>query len=208
MPAVLFGDGFFLLVTVGLSTAMVSPSDNPFLPAPLDQGRIDRDLDKALRTLSFAFDMHSMSQEPVVLRSVELAMYLRDLGYGRDVQVAGLLHNLLKYTAYSLHDIAHDFGDEVSVLIMANTLDPSIEDPIEQYDEAFPRCVAWGESAAVIMAAALLQETVGMEASELAKPRRFLELSKPVIGDQSIWKRLDERVEALAQAYSQNKDQT
>ena len=98
---------------------MTSPSDNPFLPVPLDQARIDRDLDRALRTLSFAFDMHSMSKDPVVLRSVELALYLRDLGYGRDVQVAGLLHDLLRYTQYPLHDIAHDFGDEVSALISA-----------------------------------------------------------------------------------------
>lgn len=187
---------------------MTSPSDPPFLPAPLDQGRINRDLDRALRTLSFAFDMHSTSKEPVVLRGVELAFYLRDLGYGRDVQVAGLLHDLLKYTPYPLHDIAHDFGDEVSVLIMANTFDPSIEDPTEQYDEAFPRCIAWGESAAVIMAAALLQQTVGATAAALAKPQRFLELSKPVIGDHSIWKRLAERVEALEQAYSQDEDQS
>lgn len=187
---------------------MVPPSDNPLLPAPLDQRRIDRDLDRALRVLSFAFDLNSMSQEPVVLRSVELAMYLRDLGYGRDVQVAGLLHDLLKYTGYSLHDIAHDFGDEVSVLIMANTLDPAIEDETERYEEAFPRCIAWGESAAVIMAAALLQETVGIDAAGLTKPRRFLELSKPVIGHERAWKQLADRVDALSAAYSQNdKDQ-
>ena len=182
---------------------MTAPSDNPLLPtAPFEQARIDRDLDRALRTLSFAFDLHSTSKEPVVLRSVELAFFLRDLGYGRDVQVAGLLHDLLKHTAYSLHDVAHDFGDEVSVLIMANTLDPAIEDATEQYEEAFPRCIAWGEPAAVIMAAALLQEAVELEASGLAKPRRFLEISKPLIGDHSIWKRLSERVESLAQAYT------
>jgi hypothetical protein len=181
---------------------MTSPSDNPMQSAQMDQARIDRDLDRALRTLSFAFDLHSTSQEPVVLHSVELAMFLRDLGYGRDVQVAGLLHDLLRCTAYSLHDIAHDFGDEVSVLIMANTLDPAIEDPVERYEEAFPRCIAWGESAAVIMAGALLQETVGMEAPGLAKPRRFLELSKPSIGDQPVWQRLADRVAALDRFYS------
>ncbi len=185
---------------------MTSHSDKPIPQTPVDQARIDRDLDRALRTLSFAFDMHSMSTEPVVLRSVELALFLRELGYGRDVQVAGLLHNLLKYTQYPLHDIAHDFGDEVSVLVMANTADPSIEDGAERYDELFPRCIAWGESAATIMAAALLQETVGADASELAKPRRFLELSKPVIGNQSVWQRLAERVDALTKAYSQNKE--
>jgi hypothetical protein len=181
---------------------MTSPPENPLLPAPLtDQARIDRDLDRALRTLSFAFDMYSVNKEPVVLRSVELAMLLRDLGYGRDVQVAGMLHDLLKHTMYPLHDIAHDFGDEVSVLIMANTLDPAIEDATEQYEEAFPRCVAWGESAAVIMAATLLQETAGLEAAGMAKQRRFLALSKPHIGDQSIWKRLHDRVEALSRSY-------
>lgn len=179
---------------------MTSSSDHP-LPA-VDQARIDRDLDRALRTLSFAFDMHSTSKEPVVLRSVELAMFLRELGYGRDVQVAGLLHDLLKYTMYPLHDIAHDFGDEVSVLIMANTLDPAIEDETERYEEAFPRCIAWGESAAVIMAASLLQETVGMGPDGLVKPKRFLALSKPLIGDQSVWKRLADRVDTLSQAFS------
>ena len=180
---------------------MSPPSDNPMIPA-LEQARIDRDLDRALRTLSFAFDLHAMSQEPVVLRSVELAMFLREMGYGREVQVAGLLHDLLRYTGYSLHDIAHDFGDEVSVLIMANTPDPSIEDVEERYDELFPRCIAWGEAAAVIMAGALLQETVGMEADGLARPQRFLELSKPVIGDEVVWTRLADRVEALDRVYT------
>jgi hypothetical protein len=172
------------------------------IQAAPDQARIDRDLDRALRTLSFAFDLHSTSQEPVVLRSVELAMFLRDLGYGRDVQVAGILHDLLRYTGYSLHDIAHDFGDEVSVLIMANTPDRSIEDDVKRYEEAFPRCIAWGEPAAVIMAGALLQETVGMDVAGLPKPRRFLELSQSLIGDQPIWQRLADRVDALEAVYA------
>jgi hypothetical protein len=179
---------------------MTSLPDRP-APAPEDQARIDRDLDRALRTLSFAIDASATTAEPVVLRSVEVAMFLRDLGYGRDVQVAGMLHDLLKYTMYPLHDIAHDFGDEVSVLIMANTLDPAIEDPTEQYEEAFPRCLAWGESAAVVMAVALLQET-GIEPAGLAKPRRFLELSKPLIGQEPVWQRLNERIDLLARALS------
>jgi hypothetical protein len=184
---------------------MTSASENPLAPA-LDQARIDRDLDRAIRILGFAFDMSSTSKEPVVLRSIELAIFLRELGYGRDVQVAGLLHDLLKYTMYSLHDIAHDFGDEVSVLIMANTLDPAIEDETERYEEAFSRCLAWGESAAAIMAGALLQETVGLEAGGLRKPQRFLELSRSVIGHHTIWKRLHERVETLSNLYSRDKE--
>ena len=183
---------------------MTSLPDNR-MPAPSGQARLDRDLDRALRTLSFAFDAHSASREPVVLRSVELALFLRDLGYGCDVQVAGMLHDLLKYTMYPLHDIAHDFGDEVSVLIMANTFDPAIVDPAEQYEEAFPRCIAWGAPAAVIMAAALLQDSVGLETAGLAKPRRFLELSRQLIGREAIWKRLNERVEALARSGSQGR---
>jgi (p)ppGpp synthase/HD superfamily hydrolase len=167
---------------------------------PIDQLRIDRDLERALRTLSFAMDASATTQEPVVLRSIEVAMFLRDLGYGRDVQVAGLLHDLLKYTMYPLHDIAHDFGDEVSVLIMANTLDPSIEDATEQYEEAFPRCLAWGRSAAVVMAVALLQETVGMDGRGLAKVRHFLELSKSVIGDEPVWLKLEARAGVVSRA--------
>ena len=182
---------------------MTSASDSPLAP---EQTRIDRDLDRAIRILGFAFDMHSTSKEPVLLRSVELAMFLRELGYGRDVQVAGLLHDLLKCTMYPLHDIAHDFGDEVSVLIMANTPDPAIEDETERYEEAFPRCIAWGESAAAIMAGALLQETTDMEAGGLRKPRRFLELAKPVIGHHTVWKRLHERVETLSNLYAQSKE--
>jgi hypothetical protein len=182
--------------------------DNAKSPTPSEQERIDRDLDRALRTLSFAVDASSTSREPIVLRSVELALFLRDLGYSRDVQVAGLLHDLLKYTMYPLHDIAHDFGDEVSVLIMANTLDPAIEDPIEQYEEAFPRCIAWGEGAAVIMAASLLQETVGMDPAGLHRPRRFLQLSQPVIGRDGMWKRLHERVEAIAGADTQTRERS
>jgi HD domain-containing protein len=191
---------------VGLNTAMTSLPDNPKPQAPSIQERIDRDLDRAIRTLSFAVDASSTSLDPMVLRSVELALFLRDLGYGRDIQVAGMLHDLLKYTMYPLHDIAHDFGDEVSVLIMANTLDPSIEDPVEQYEEAFPRCIAWGEGAAVIMAASLLQETVGMDASGLPRPMRFLELSQPVIGGDTMWQRLHERVEAIGRADTQSKE--
>jgi len=180
---------------------MTSLPDRP-TTAPAEQVRIDRDLDRALRTLSFAVDASATTREPVVLRSVEVAMYLRDLGYGRDVQVAGLLHDLLKYTMYPLHDIAHDFGDEVSVLIMANTLDPTIEDLKEQYEEAFPRCLAWGESAGVIMAVSLLQETVDMDATGLAKARHFLELSEPLIGREPVWSRLEARTAAVAHTLS------
>jgi hypothetical protein len=49
------------------------------------------------------------------------------------------------------------------------------------------------------MAVALLQET-GIEPAGLAKPRRFLELSKPLIGQEPVWQRLNERIDLLARA--------
>ena len=73
-------------------------------------------------------------------------------------------------------------------------------------DKDPPPTIAWGESAAAIMAAALLQESVGMEPAAFPRPKHFLEVSKPVIGHHTVWKRLDERVEALTKAYSQDKD--
>jgi hypothetical protein len=170
------------------------------VPVPEWQQRAEYDLDRALRTLSFAVDFAgAVERKTVVLHSARVGLLLGALGYSRDVQVAGALHNLIQETRYPLHDVAHDFGDDVAYLVAANTYDPAIEDWTEQYEEGLGRCIEAGAAAAIVKAADLYDDAVYSDLAWLAKPRYFLEQSQRLIGHEPVWRLLRERVVELEQ---------
>jgi hypothetical protein len=174
---------------------MAPASNGSYGPVPEWQQKAERDLDRALRTLSFAVDFAaSGGPKPVVLHSARVGLLLNALGYSRDVQVAGALHELVEDTHFPLHDIAHDFGDDVAYLVASNTFDNSIEDFAERYVEGFARCLDAGAAAATVMAANLYDNAPYGDLAWLEKPRYFLEHSQRLIGHEPVWQLLRDRV--------------
>jgi guanosine-3',5'-bis(diphosphate) 3'-pyrophosphohydrolase len=165
----------------------------------------DQDIDRAIRALSFAVDFAGHGNEkPVVLHSVRVALLLRQLGYSRDIQVAGALHDIIQNTSYPLHDIALDFGDGVADIVAANTLDTSIEEWAERYQEGLGRCIEAGSAAAIVKAVDLFDEAPLQDEAWLDAPRFFLRSSYHMIGREAVWQLLAERVQALEQEYAEN----
>ncbi len=173
-------------------------------PVPDWQQRAEFDVDRALRTLSFAIDFAGATgPRPAVLHSARVGLLLGALGYSRDVQVAGALHNLLQTTRYRLQDVADDFGDGVAFIVAANTFDDLIEDGDEQYMEGIERCVDAGAAAAVVKAADLYDDAIYYDLVSLNRPRYFLEQSRQLIGHEPVWRLLAERVVDMEQCLIQ-----
>ena len=173
-------------------------------PVPEWQQRAEYDVDRALRMLSFAIDFAGATRpRPVVLHSARVGLLLGALGYSRDVQVAGALHNLLQTTRYKLQDVADDFGEDVALIVAANTFDEMIEDWDEQYVEGIERCIEAGAPAAIVKAADLYDDALYYDREALLRPRYFLEQSHRLIGHEPVWRLLAERVADMEQSLIQ-----
>jgi GTP pyrophosphokinase len=56
-----------------------------------------------------------------------VADILRDAGYDQDVQVVGLLHDVVEDTPRSLQDVRDNFGETIATMVDALTEDDSID---------------------------------------------------------------------------------
>ena len=78
------------------------------------------------------------------------------MGYGADVVVAGLLHDILEKTALTQAQISRRFGIEVALMVAANTNSERIHDSLDRYKDSIERCAAYGEGALLVRAADLI----------------------------------------------------
>jgi len=113
-------------------------------------------IEKALKYLALQIDKSGNNPKPVIFHSVRVALSLDKYGYSTEVVVAALLHDLLEDTETDLEDIEKEFGQEVSVLVEANSFDKSITDKKQRYIEAFDRCSKAGKNAILIKTADIL----------------------------------------------------
>ncbi len=91
----------------------------------LKQYIIDSERQISLETVKEAYDLaeiaHTtqtrLSGEPYVTHPIEVAFILVDLGMDTDSVCAGLLHDVVEDTEYTLDDIRRKFGSEVAALV-------------------------------------------------------------------------------------------
>lgn len=79
------------------------------------------DLEKVHRAYDLAVRAHEgqfrVSGEPYVIHPIEVAIILVDLGMDTDTIAAGLLHDVVEDTSYTLDQISKQFGAEVAALV-------------------------------------------------------------------------------------------
>ena len=159
----------------------------------------DLELDRAIRFLAAAMEKSGHNPKPVVLHSVRTGIYLRGLGYSREIVLAGFLHDILEDSDTKPKDMAKRFGKNVRDMVEAVTDDTAIRDRRERYREALGRMVAAGRPALIVSAADRLDNipffrlTKGdkdLDAYLLEKTGRFLEASKRLIGKEPPWREL------------------
>ena len=86
---------------------------------------------------------------PYLEHPIQVAELLRDEGYPESVCAAGLLHDVVEDSGFTIVDVIESFGPKVGELVAALTEDPAIEDwearkqaIRERVAESEPECAA------------------------------------------------------------------
>ena len=88
-------------------------------------------------SLSLAFSVASRAHSghkrgghgrPYLEHPIQVAELLRDEGYPESVCAAGLLHDVVEDSGFTVVDVIESFGPQVGELVAALTEDPAIED--------------------------------------------------------------------------------
>lgn len=164
----------------------------------------NQQIQKAVVFLATEYQKSGHNPKPVVLHSIKIAMRLLDYGYGAEIIIGALLHDLLEDSAVTREQISQSFGERVAELVQANSFDTSVEDFADRYRELFERTLNAGHDALVIKATDLYDNSFyyhladkQLKAELTEKLRYFLKISKPVIGKEKVWKELNIRSKQL-----------
>jgi (p)ppGpp synthase/HD superfamily hydrolase len=95
-------------------------------------------------------------RKPLVMHSLRVAFKLMSQGYGLNVVLGGLLHDLLEKSLMSPEQVMRQFGLEVASTVQATTNDLRIRDPIARYADSVERCAVVGEGALLARCADLI----------------------------------------------------
>jgi (p)ppGpp synthase/HD superfamily hydrolase len=90
---------------------------------------------------------------PFILHPLEVAVLLRNRGFGDEVVAAGLLHDVVEDTGATIDEIRARFGDRVADLVEACSDDASIEDYGERKAALRTQVAGAGTDAQAIYAA-------------------------------------------------------
>lgn len=96
------------------------------------------------------------SRKPILFHDIRVGVYLYENGYAQDVVVAGVLHDVIEWTAVTEERLRLEFSDAVTKLVRANTKDDSITDKQEKTNELIKRCVQNGQDALIVKTADIL----------------------------------------------------
>lgn len=167
--------------------------------------RDDHAVEEAINYLVLNFLESGDNPKPVVFHSLRVGMRLWSLGHGREVTIAGVLHDVLEDTDVTGEELIEEFGPEVHRLVMANSHDRSIEDQEDWYVDVFDRCFEEGREALTIKAADLYDnldyygvvEDRELTLHLLKKARYFIELSAKLIAEKQAHRDLKEKYDRL-----------
>jgi guanosine-3',5'-bis(diphosphate) 3'-pyrophosphohydrolase len=164
---------------------------------------IDQELETAVVFLVDNFTKSGHNSKPVIFHSIKVAMYLYDLDYGKEMVIAGLLHDVVEDTDITISDVNEKFGEKVARMVDGLSFKSGIESKVEQYKEMFERTKEGGKDLLLIKCADVFQNSffVGMNLSKddyfLGKMKYLLDLSQESIGNERPWVDLKKRFEYM-----------
>lgn len=172
---------------------------------PKGNPQLDKEIERAIHFLVHAIEDSGSTSKPVILHSIRVGLYLYELGYGKEIILGGVLHDLLEDSAIELTDLQKEFGEEVAKLVQATSFNEDLEDKKERYFQTFERCSKLGKSALVIKAADLYDNSFYhhlVEDGKLArwllwKLNHFLTNTRSLLEGEAVWKELKERYEKM-----------
>lgn len=135
------------------------------------------------------------NSKPVILHSIKTAFYLMEKGYDKNIIIGALLHDLIEDSNVNVSDIKKEFGLEIVEIVGAVSFDPKIRDKKQRYIDMFERTIKKGKSAAIVKCADIynnsfyikLLDDTKLKKQLVKKIKYFLEMSKPLIENESVW---------------------
>lgn len=98
-------------------------------------------------------------KKAVVLHSLRVGFYLMSLGFGEDVVIAGILHDVAEKTDHSPGALGRRFGGRIGRIVAAVTNNQRIHDALGRYEDSIRRCRECGEEALIVRAADLMDNS-------------------------------------------------
>jgi len=169
---------------------IISPADN-------------KEIEKAITYVVTNFNASGHNSKPVIFHSLRVAFHLLQLGYNIKIITVAILHDLIKDSAVTIENINMEFGNEIGNLVTAISFNAAIEDKEEQFKEMFSRTKEAGFSALVVKAADIYDNSFYFQLVSdkntkdilIKKIEYFLNISKPIIGQEPLWFSLKTRFE-------------
>jgi len=136
--------------------------------------------------------------KPVGQHSIDVANRLVKYNLGKDVVIAGLLHDLVEDTDVTLNQISSRFGEKVANLVDALTYDVPGYDYIDKFDrfvKSLEKVMALGSEALVIVASDFIENSPyyhlsnspGLRTYLKEKYEYFMHKSKQFLQDKPVW---------------------
>ena len=91
--------------------------------------------------------------KPLLPHLLRVGKFLYDNGYREDVVNAGLLHDMIEWTQHPEQELRDVFGQQVYDIVLANTKNRNITDPIKRREDYVRRCADVGIDALIVKAA-------------------------------------------------------
>ena len=171
----------------------------------LENVNLEKKMDEALHYVAKKLSESGHNSKPVLLHSFKLGMSLYMNNYSEKVIIAGILHDLIEDTNVSGADIEVKYGRKIREIVETVSFNPKIEDKLEQAKNMFTKCYNYGYDALIVKCADLLDninyvdlvEDVNIRNNLLKKYHLFLEISKDIIGKESIYILLKNKYESI-----------
>jgi len=162
-------------------------------------------MNSAIEFLAVSLNNTGHNNKPVLLHSIRVGFYLYEMGYSKNIVLAGLLHDILEDTDTPINDLCDKFGSNVAKIVSAASFNTSINDKTEQFQDMFNRCLNCGKEALIVKAVDIMDNSNYIQLVTdrktrdwlLFKMKSFINISKEMIQDEEIWSDLNRAHDSL-----------
>lgn len=96
-------------------------------------------------------------KKPALFHSIRVGTHLFERGYGKEVVIAGFLHDILEDGDSSSEEaLLLEFGEDILQIVKANSKDNAIKDGQKKRKDLINRCIKTGENASIVKAGDIL----------------------------------------------------
>jgi (p)ppGpp synthase/HD superfamily hydrolase len=156
-----------------------------------------KEIEKSITFLVEEYNKSGHNPKPVIFHSLNLAFYPLELGYGKEIAIAAVLHDLVEDSTVILESIENKFGHHIAGLVGAVSRNLNIKDEEKSID-VFKRTISHSKEAVILKCADIYQnsfyirlvEDKDLRRSLIEKMKYFLDLSKSIIGNEPVWRDL------------------